>query len=73
MTTSLEMHQRHDRYEMAHVKTRRGRIEADVPRRDATLQQSSDSLGMLIQQTAPSKLVEQCVRHRLHDRPKIDA
>ena len=35
MTAPLQMHQPHDRHEMADVQARRGRIESDVAGRDA--------------------------------------
>jgi hypothetical protein len=73
MSTPLQMHQSHDGHEIADMQASRCRVEPHITGRDTALQQSGNALGMLIQQAAPSELVQQSVRHRFHDRQKIDA
>src|ERR1051326_2677540 len=53
VTGALEVHERHDRDEAANVEARRGRIEADIARHDASLKERRGAFRVLIEQPAP--------------------
>ena len=65
---ALKMRQKEDLHEMAHVKRRARRIEADVGADRATLESGLEAFGARLQQAAPAKLREEAggVGHQQH-------
>src|SRR5215212_3348223 len=57
MTCALEVHQPHDRNEVADMHARRARIEAAVRRQPRLCESLTESLCVLVHESAPAQLV----------------
>jgi hypothetical protein len=62
MPVSLEANEQHDDEQIPDVKTGRGRIEPDVSGYLSRVERIGDLVSVLVQQAAPLKIVEECMR-----------
>ena len=62
MPMSLKTNKQHDDEQVSDVQARRGWIEADVSCYRAAVERFGDLVGVLVKQTTPLKVIEQCMR-----------